>query len=34
MPDAFDHCQDLVRGDDKNRFLATLFAPLLAASLQ
>jgi len=27
MPDAFDHCQDLVRGGDKNRFLATLFAP-------
>jgi phytoene synthase len=27
MPDAFDHCQDLVRSGDKNRFLATLFAP-------
>ena len=27
MPDAFDHCQDLVRSSDKNRFLATLFAP-------
>jgi phytoene synthase len=27
MPDAFDHCQDLVRRGDKNRFLATLFAP-------
>jgi phytoene synthase len=27
MPDAFDHCHDLVRSGDKNRFLATLFAP-------
>lgn len=27
MPDVFDHCQDLVRSGDKNRFLATLFAP-------
>jgi phytoene synthase len=27
MPDAFDHCQNLVRSGDKNRFLATLFAP-------
>ncbi len=27
MPDAFDHCQELVREGDKDRFLATLFAP-------
>lgn len=27
MADAFDHCQELVRAGDKNRFLATLFAP-------
>lgn len=27
MPDAFDHCEDLVRSGDKDRFLATLFAP-------
>jgi phytoene synthase len=28
MPDAFDHCEELVRAGDKDRFLATLFAPL------
>ena len=28
MADAFDHCQELVRAGDKDRFLATLFAPL------
>jgi 15-cis-phytoene synthase len=27
MADAFDHCAELVRGSDKDRFLATLFAP-------
>ena len=27
MPDAFDHCEELVREADKDRFLATLFAP-------
>jgi phytoene synthase len=27
MPDAFDHCEQLVRAGDKDRFLATLFAP-------
>lgn len=27
MPDAFDHCEQLVREGDKDRFLATLFAP-------
>ena len=27
MPDAFDHCEALVREVDKDRFLATLFAP-------
>ena len=27
MPDAFDHCETLVRAADKDRFLATLFAP-------
>ncbi len=27
MPDAFDHCEQLVREADKDRFLATLFAP-------
>jgi phytoene synthase len=27
MPDAFDHCQELVREGDKDRFLAALFAP-------
>jgi len=27
MPDAFDHCEALVRTGDKDRFLATLFAP-------
>src|SRR5437016_1846432 len=27
MPDAFDHCEELVRSADKDRFLATLFAP-------
>lgn len=27
MPDAFDHCAELVRAGDKDRFLATLFAP-------
>jgi len=27
MADSFDHCEDLVRTGDKNRFLATLFAP-------
>ena len=27
MPDAFDHCEELVRAGDKDRFLATLFAP-------
>jgi phytoene synthase len=27
MPDAFEHCEELVRAGDKDRFLATLFAP-------
>ncbi|MBX9828392.1 MAG: squalene/phytoene synthase family protein [Xanthobacteraceae bacterium] len=27
MPDAFDHCEALLREGDKDRFLATLFAP-------
>src|SRR6478672_8475500 len=27
MADSFDHCEELVRTGDKNRFLATLFAP-------
>ena len=27
MPDAFEHCEQLVREGDKDRFLATLFAP-------
>jgi phytoene synthase len=27
MPDSFDHCEALVRAADKDRFLATLFAP-------
>jgi phytoene synthase len=27
MADAFDHCEELVRAGDKDRFLATLFAP-------
>jgi phytoene synthase len=27
MADNFDHCADLVRASDKDRFLATLFAP-------
>ena len=27
MPDAFDHCEQMVRAGDKDRFLATLFAP-------
>ncbi|MBN8964472.1 MAG: squalene/phytoene synthase family protein, partial [Rhizobiales bacterium] len=27
MSDAFDYCADLVRSGDKDRFLATLFAP-------
>jgi phytoene synthase len=27
MPDAFSHCEELVREADKDRFLATLFAP-------
>jgi len=27
MPDAFDHCEELVRAGDKDRFLSTLFAP-------
>ena len=27
MPDIFDHCEQLVRAGDKDRFLATLFAP-------
>lgn len=27
MQDAFTHCEQLVRADDKDRFLATLFAP-------
>jgi phytoene synthase len=27
MADSFDHCEALVRAGDKNRFLATLFAP-------
>src|SRR5918998_4770966 len=27
MADAFDHCAQLVRASDKDRFLATLFAP-------
>ena len=28
MRDAFDHCAQLVRASDKDRFLATLFAPM------
>jgi phytoene synthase len=27
MPDPFEHCEELVRAGDKDRFLATLFAP-------
>lgn len=27
MPDAFAHCEKLLRDDDKDRYLATLFAP-------
>ena len=27
MPDSFDQCEALVRAADKDRFLATLFAP-------
>ena len=27
MPDAFDHCEQVVQAGDKDRFLATLFAP-------
>jgi phytoene synthase len=27
MADSFDHCEELVRSGDKDRFLATLFAP-------
>jgi phytoene synthase len=27
MADAFDHCEQMVRAGDKDRFLATLFAP-------
>jgi phytoene synthase len=27
MPDAFAHCEDLVRAGDKDRYLAALFAP-------
>jgi phytoene synthase len=27
MPDAFDHCADLVRAVDKDRYLSALFAP-------
>src|SRR6185312_11135406 len=27
MPDAFDYCEELVSAGDKDRFLATLFAP-------
>jgi len=27
MSDAFDHCEEFVRASDKDRFLATLFAP-------
>ena len=27
MPDTFDHCEEMVRAGDKDRFLATLFAP-------
>ena len=27
MQDAFSHCEDLVRAGDRDRFLATLFAP-------
>src|SRR5688572_18426088 len=27
MADAFDHCEQLVQAGDKDRFLATLFAP-------
>src|SRR6185436_17389303 len=27
MADSFDHCEELVRTGDKDRFLATLFAP-------
>ena len=30
MPDSFDHCEALVRAADKDRFLATLFAPARA----
>jgi phytoene synthase len=30
MPDSFDHCEALVRAGDKDRFLATLFAPARA----
>ena len=30
MADAFDHCEALVREADKDRFLATLFAPATA----
>src|SRR5262245_49114 len=26
MPDTFDHCEEMVRAGDKDRFLATLFA--------
>ena len=27
MADSFDHCEELVRAGDKDRFLAALFAP-------
>src|SRR6188474_516506 len=27
MADSFDHCEELVRAGDKDRYLATLFAP-------
>ena len=27
MPDAFGHCEQLVRAADKDRYLAALFAP-------
>jgi 15-cis-phytoene synthase len=30
MPDSFDHCEALVRAGDKDRYLATLFAPARA----
>ena len=27
MSDSFDHCEELVRAHDQDRYLATLFAP-------